>query len=130
MKNGYADFRVVSATADLDRERNVFFVAFTVDGRSMQLRRSRCRITLRHRFQGAVLLGRHRSGDVYSIRAVEDMEELTMAATAPAIPSPRSVRATRDYANRTSITPTHVRKVSGCIRLSFAATIAPATTWS
>ena len=31
MKNGYADFRIVSATADLDRERNVFFVSFTVD---------------------------------------------------------------------------------------------------
>lgn len=31
LKNGYADFRVVSAAADLDRERNVFFVTFTVD---------------------------------------------------------------------------------------------------
>lgn len=31
LKNGYADFRIVSASADLDRERNVFFVTFTVD---------------------------------------------------------------------------------------------------
>jgi len=30
-RKGFADFRVVSATADLDREQNVFFVTFTVD---------------------------------------------------------------------------------------------------
>ena len=30
-KKGYADFRIVSATADLDREQNVFHVTFTVD---------------------------------------------------------------------------------------------------
>ncbi|MEJ1159369.1 outer membrane protein assembly factor BamA [Prosthecomicrobium sp. N25] len=30
-KNGYADFRILSASADLDRERNIFFVTFTVD---------------------------------------------------------------------------------------------------
>lgn len=28
---GYADFQVVSSVADLDRERNVFFITFTVD---------------------------------------------------------------------------------------------------
>ncbi|MEP3279178.1 MAG: outer membrane protein assembly factor BamA [Stappiaceae bacterium] len=30
-RQGYADFRVVSAVADLDREQNVFFVTFTID---------------------------------------------------------------------------------------------------
>jgi outer membrane protein insertion porin family len=30
-RNGYADFRVISANADLDRERNTFFVSFTVE---------------------------------------------------------------------------------------------------
>lgn len=30
-KKGYADFRVVSAIAELDREQNVFFVSFTVE---------------------------------------------------------------------------------------------------
>ncbi|WP_153768932.1 outer membrane protein assembly factor BamA [Labrenzia sp. CE80] len=30
-KKGYADFRIVSASADLDREQNVFHVTFTVD---------------------------------------------------------------------------------------------------
>lgn len=30
-RKGYADFRIISAVADLDRERNVFFVTFTVD---------------------------------------------------------------------------------------------------
>jgi outer membrane protein insertion porin family len=31
LNNGYADFRIISAVADLDRERNVFFITFTVD---------------------------------------------------------------------------------------------------
>ncbi len=30
-RHGYADFRIISAVADLDRERNTFFVTFTVD---------------------------------------------------------------------------------------------------
>ncbi|MGE0583941.1 MAG: outer membrane protein assembly factor BamA [Flavobacteriaceae bacterium] len=31
LKSGYADFRVVSAIADYDRERNAFYITFTVD---------------------------------------------------------------------------------------------------
>ncbi|HWT29399.1 MAG TPA: outer membrane protein assembly factor BamA [Propylenella sp.] len=31
LNRGYADFRVVSAVADLDRERNTFFITFTVE---------------------------------------------------------------------------------------------------
>ncbi len=31
LDRGYADFQVVSAIADLDRERNVFFISFTLD---------------------------------------------------------------------------------------------------
>ncbi|MEM6383659.1 MAG: outer membrane protein assembly factor BamA [Pseudomonadota bacterium] len=31
LDEGYADFRVVSAVAELDREQNVFFITFTVD---------------------------------------------------------------------------------------------------
>ncbi|MCB1473130.1 MAG: outer membrane protein assembly factor BamA [Rhodobiaceae bacterium] len=31
LKNGYADFRVISAVADLDRERNVFYITITVE---------------------------------------------------------------------------------------------------
>ncbi|CAN0541157.1 unnamed protein product, partial [Scytosiphon promiscuus] len=30
-RHGYADFRIVSAVADLDREENVFYVTFTVE---------------------------------------------------------------------------------------------------
>lgn len=30
-KKGYADFRIISATADLDRENNIFFVTFTLE---------------------------------------------------------------------------------------------------
>ncbi len=31
LNRGYADFQIVSAVADLDRERNVFFITFTLD---------------------------------------------------------------------------------------------------
>lgn len=31
LDEGYADFRVVSAVAELDREQNIFFITFTVD---------------------------------------------------------------------------------------------------
>ncbi|MYZ47727.1 outer membrane protein assembly factor BamA [Propylenella binzhouense] len=31
LNRGYADFQIVSSVADLDRERNVFFITFTVD---------------------------------------------------------------------------------------------------
>ncbi|WP_150524868.1 outer membrane protein assembly factor BamA [Roseibium sediminis] len=30
-RKGYADFRIISATADLDREQNIFYVTFTVE---------------------------------------------------------------------------------------------------
>src|SRR5690606_5764619 len=30
-RHGYADFRIISAVADLDRENNVFYVTFTVE---------------------------------------------------------------------------------------------------
>lgn len=31
LRNGYADFRIISAVADLDHERNAFFITITVD---------------------------------------------------------------------------------------------------
>ena len=31
MKNGYADVRVLSATADLDRDGRGFFITFTIE---------------------------------------------------------------------------------------------------
>ncbi len=31
LNNGYADFRVISAVAELDRERNAFYITFTLD---------------------------------------------------------------------------------------------------
>jgi outer membrane protein insertion porin family len=31
MKNGYADARILSATADLDRDGRGFFITFTID---------------------------------------------------------------------------------------------------
>ena len=31
MKNGYADARIISATADLDRDGRGFFITFTIE---------------------------------------------------------------------------------------------------
>jgi len=105
MKNGYADFRVVSATADLDRERNVFFVAFTVDEGDqysfgdVDVQSSLSGIDSKALFSSVGT----RSGDVYSSEAVEKtMEELTMAATRAGYPFAQvRPRATRDYAKHT-----------------------------
>ena len=39
LDRGYADFQVISSVADLDRERNTFFIAFTVErGAALPLR--------------------------------------------------------------------------------------------
>ncbi len=105
MKNGYADFRVVSATADLDRERNVFFVGFTVDEGeqytygNIDVQTSLAGIDSRQLMSSVGT----RSGSVYSSEEVEKtMEELTLAATRAGYPFAQvRPRATRDYANHT-----------------------------
>ncbi len=105
MKNGYADFRMVSASADLDRERNVFFVTFTVDeGDQYRFGDVDVQTSLAGvdpaRLKSA--LGT-RSGDVYSSDEVEKtMEALTIEANKAgyAFAAVRP-RATRDYAGHT-----------------------------
>ena len=105
MKNGYADFRVVSATADLDRERNVFFVGFTVDEGEQY---SYGAIDVQSSLAGIdskALMGAvgTRSGSVYSSEEVEKtMEELSLAASRAGYPFAQvRPRASRDYAGHT-----------------------------
>jgi outer membrane protein insertion porin family len=80
LKNGYADFRVVSAVADFDRERNGFFITFTVD------EGERYRVgtvdveSYVHDVDPETLrrLVRTRSGDIYNAEDVDaSLEEMT-----------------------------------------------------
>lgn len=103
MKNGYADMRVVSATADLDRERNVFFVSFTVDeGDQYTFGDIDVQSSLAGIDAGRLksVVGT-RSGNVYSAEEVEKtMEELTLEAARAGYPFAQvRPRAQRDYAN-------------------------------
>ena len=105
MKNGYADMRVVSATADLDRERNVFFVSFTVDeGEQYSFGAIDVQSSLANLDMGSLksAVGT-REGSVYSAEDVEKtMEALTLAAARSGYPFAQvRPRAQRDYANHT-----------------------------
>ncbi len=109
MKNGYADMRVVSATADLDRERNVFFVSFTVDeGSQYTFGGIDVQSSLANIDAGALKSSvGTREGNVYSAEDVEKtMEALTLAAARAGYPFVQvRPRAQRDYENkRISIT--------------------------
>ncbi|MDK9697702.1 MAG: outer membrane protein assembly factor BamA [Siculibacillus sp.] len=103
MKNGYADMRVVSATADLDRERNEFFVSFTVDeGEQYSYGAIDVQSSLAG-IDGSALKSAvgTREGNVYSAEDVEKtMEALTVAAAQAGYPFAQvRPRAQRDYAN-------------------------------
>lgn len=105
MKNGYADFRIVSATADLDRERNVFFVSFTVDeGQQYSYGEVDVQTSLKGVDIGALknAIGT-KSGSTYSVDDVEaTMEALTAVANRSGYPFAQvRPRATRDYAGHT-----------------------------
>lgn len=104
MKNGYADMRVVSATADLDRERNEFFVSFTVDEGEqytfgdVDVQSSLARLDL----GGLKSAVGTREGNVYSAEDVEKtMEAITLEAARQGYAFAQvRPRAQRDYANR------------------------------
>lgn len=105
MKNGYADFRIVSATADLDRERNVFFVSFTVDeGKPYNYGEIDVQSSLSGMDVGVLksAVGT-RAGSTYSADEVEStMEALTQAANRAGFPFAQvRPRATRDYTGHT-----------------------------
>lgn len=105
MKNGYADFRIVSATADLDRERNVFFVSFTIDEGEqysygdIDVQTSLSGLDTKALFSAVGT----KSGSVYSSEEVEKtMEDLSLAATRAGYPFAQvRPRAVRDYAKHT-----------------------------
>ena len=105
MKNGYADFRVVSATADLDRERNIFFVTFTVDEGDqytygdIDVQTSLSGLDTA-RLKSAVGT---RAGGVYSAEEVEKtMEALVLEASKAGYAFAQvRPRATRDYQGHT-----------------------------
>ncbi len=104
MRNGYADMRVVSATADLDRERNVFFVSFTVDeGEQYTFGEIDVQSSLANLNLGGLksAVGT-REGNVYSAEDVEKtMEAITLEAGRQGYAFAQvRPRAQRDYANR------------------------------
>jgi outer membrane protein insertion porin family len=82
LKNGYADFRVVSAVADVDREGKGFFLTFTVDeGQRYNFGRVNVETSL-PAFNTEAAAGRlsTQSGDIYNAEAVEKtVEALTVA---------------------------------------------------
>lgn len=105
MRNGYADFRILAATADLDRERNVFFVTFTVDEGAQY---SYGDIDVQSSLSGIDparlknVVGTS-SGSTYSAEEVEKtMEALTIEAAKAGYPFAQvRPRATRDYTKHT-----------------------------
>lgn len=104
LNNGYADFRVVSSIADLDRERNVFFVTITVD-EGEQYRIGDVEIDSAvpdvdaESLRGQIHTD---SGDVYSMDAVsESLEDITIEISKSGYAFARvSPRADRDYENK------------------------------
>ncbi len=105
LNHGYADFRIISAVADLDRERNVFFVTFTIDeGEKYQFGENEVVTSLREidpeRLRDKA---RTRTGRTYSTELVEKtLEDITIAAASAGYAFVQ-VRpsADRDYETRT-----------------------------
>lgn len=80
-QNGYADFRIIAASADLDREQNVFYVTFTIDeGEKYQIGNVEVQSSLSSIDPESLKsYVRTSSGDTYNSRRVEQsMEDLTM----------------------------------------------------
>jgi outer membrane protein insertion porin family len=78
LKNGYADFRILSATVDLDRQNNGFVLTFVVDeGQQYRFGNVDVLSNVRDLDPGAVrALIRGRSGEVYNAELVEKTVEL------------------------------------------------------
>ncbi|MCV6547971.1 MAG: outer membrane protein assembly factor BamA [Cohaesibacter sp.] len=105
LNEGYADFRVVSAVADLDRERNVFFVTITVDeGERYNVGEVEVDSAIPDVDAEALrALVRLDSGDVYSAEEVEkSLEDITIEIAKSGYAFARvSPRGDRDYENKT-----------------------------
>jgi outer membrane protein insertion porin family len=104
-KKGYADFYIVSATADLDRENNVFHVTFTVEeGDKYKISDVEVVSSLQDVDPETLRkMIRTRSGDTYnSLRIEQSVEDLTLriAEDGYAFAQVRP-RGSRDYENKT-----------------------------
>jgi len=105
LNHGYADFRVVSAVADLDRERNIFFVTFTLDEGEKYtygdviIDTALAEIDVDEMGRTA----RTKAGKTYSAEEVEKtLEDLTIAAAERGYAFVQvRPRGERDYDNRT-----------------------------
>ncbi len=104
-KKGFADFYIVSATADLDRENNVFHVTFTVDeGEQYKISDVEVVSSLSEVDPDSLQkMVRTKAGDTYnSLRVEQTVEELTLkvAEDGYAFAQVRP-RGSRDYENKT-----------------------------
>jgi outer membrane protein insertion porin family len=104
-KKGYADFYIVSATADLDRENNVFHVTFTVDeGEKYKLSDVEIVSSLSAVDPEALRSQlRTHSGDTYnSLRVEQSVEDLTIKISEDGYAFAQvRPRGSRDYENKT-----------------------------
>ncbi len=102
---GFADFRILSATADFDRERNQFFITFTVDeGQQYQFAEVRVDTTLADLDPTALRRKvRSRPGRRYSAERIEkSLEDLTLAANRQGYPFAQVVPSgERNFENNT-----------------------------
>ncbi|MBZ0216777.1 MAG: outer membrane protein assembly factor BamA, partial [Fimbriimonadaceae bacterium] len=84
LNNGYADFRIISAVADLDRENNAFFITITIDEGPLYTFgdvsiESDVNSLDPNELEGFVLT---RPGDDYSLEALDKtLEDLTLAVS-------------------------------------------------
>ncbi|WP_181707123.1 outer membrane protein assembly factor BamA [Chthonobacter rhizosphaerae] len=101
---GYADFRIVSAVADFDREQNAFFITFTVEeGEQYTFGDINVESTLSEiNPEELRALATTKPGDVYNATAVEEtLEDITVAVAARGYAFVQvRPRGDRDYANR------------------------------
>ncbi len=103
--HGYADFRIVSATADFDRQQNSFFLTFTVDeGERYKYGDVKVETSLSElNADDLKSLTVTRTGDTYSARDVDkSLEALTTAVAAKGYAFVQvRPRGDRDFANHT-----------------------------
>ncbi|TYC58615.1 outer membrane protein assembly factor BamA [Rhodobacterales bacterium] len=104
-KKGYADFRVVSVSADLDREQNIFYVTFTVDeGEKYEVGDVEIVSTIPNVDPDELRrLLRTRSGQTFnSLRVEQTVEDITLRVSEEGYAFARvRPRGARDYDNNT-----------------------------
>jgi outer membrane protein insertion porin family len=105
LRNGFADVRIVAANADLDRERNLFLVTFTIDEGSqytfgdVDLQSSLPPSVDPNALKSAV---RTHAGDLYNAEDIDkSIEDITAVAARSGFSfSEVRPRAIRDYASK------------------------------